>query len=121
VTINIQVTKAIIDQSFWKNLAADRVVSLGGVSAEQLASRLKQAIAKKEAMLPKATRLSLVLALDATRLPGLGFDDVVSRFLNEHGRWAGDLGFHAVYLVGPNQRLTARLDRPGVRPPLFLA
>lgn len=53
---------------------------------------------------------SVVLALDATQLPGLAFDAVVRRFQLDHGRWAAQAGYRAIWLVGPQVRLVWRLD-----------
>ena len=60
------------------------------------------------AVYPK--RSNLMLALDATRLPVLGFEDVVEEFQARFGTWIKSLGFEAVWLVGPQDSLTWRLD-----------
>jgi hypothetical protein len=55
-------------------------------------------------------RAQLVLALDADRLPALALEPVVREFRSRHGPWSAAQGFQQVWLVGPEARLTWRLD-----------
>jgi hypothetical protein len=48
--------------------------------------------------------------LDATRLPAHGFDAVVEAFRSRWGAWTKGLGFDEVWVVGPSESLTWRLD-----------
>jgi hypothetical protein len=81
-------------------------------SAAEAASILKAAVGMKASnrKIPTRDRADIVLALDATRLPGIAFDAVVEQFRNSHGAWATQQGFAAVWLVEPMPRLVWRLD-----------
>ena len=59
---------------------------------------------------PGQLRTKLLLALDATRLPGLAFDAIVREFLTVHRDSVRRYGFAAIWLVGPLVRLVWRLD-----------
>ena len=61
--------------------------------------------------IPQSSRCGLLLALDATRLPALGFDAVVEAFRNDWGLWTKSLGFDSVWLIGPSESMTWRLDK----------
>lgn len=110
----IQVVRAIVDPQFWQELSTSGKAQRCNVSTEQLAGLLRDAISKKAdaSRIPDALRQELHLALDATRLPGLAFDDVVAEFRNRYQAWTRSQGFAAVWLVGPNMDLTWRLDQP---------
>lgn len=110
--VSIQVIRAIADQELWKNLNLQGNIQELNVSKNQLICLIKDAIEKKasERSIPQSIRPSLTLALDATRLPVLGFEDVVERFQSQFGGWTKSLGFEAVWLVGPQDSLTWRLD-----------
>lgn len=106
--LSIQVVRAIVEQSLWEQLNLHRSVELSRVSKEQLVDQMKNAIESKAIKIPPPDRASLTLALDATRLPALGF--VVEEFRAQFGTWAKSLGFEAVWLVGPVESLCRRLD-----------
>lgn len=61
----------------------------------------------------KALLSQLVLALDASRLPGLAFDPIVRQFREREIVWAASHGFAAVWLVGQRRErygaLTVRM------------
>lgn len=110
--LSIQVTRAIADQELWKKLNLEGNYRHRNVSKNQLASHIKHAIEKKanDRAIPRTIRSSMILALDATRLAVLGFEDVVEEFQSQFGAWTRSLGFAAVWLVGPQDSLTWRLD-----------
>jgi hypothetical protein len=110
--LSIQVVRAIVDQSLWERLNQQGRAEELNVSEEQLVAQVKDAIQKKanDRAIPRAVRQSLTLAHDATRLPVLGFQDVVEEFQAQSGRWAKSLGFGAVWLLGPHDSLTWRFD-----------
>ena len=114
--LSIQVVRAIVDQSLWKQLNRQGSFEELNVSKGQLVGQMKDAIEKKanDRTIPRTVRQSLTLALDATRLPVLGFEDVVEEFQAQFGTWAKSLGFEAVWLVGPQDSLTWRLDNAGL-------
>lgn len=109
--LDVQVVRATISQSFWGTLgnsgSIDSTMAIASVVQE-----IEQAISLKnnERRIPSRQRADLVLALDATRLPGFGFDAVVQEFRTTRSSWVASLGFKSVWLVGPNPRLCWRLD-----------
>jgi hypothetical protein len=111
--LRIQVVRAIVDQELWQKCARARKIEGAGVSKEELARQMKAAIEAKADVrkIPVACRRGLVLALDANRLPVLGFDTVVEEFRSRFGGWTRALGFDSVWLVGPDAALTRRLDK----------
>lgn len=107
--VGIQVVRAFSEPKLWEELAASRHVQKD-IEVEIIAISLKKSIEKKAKSMPESRRAKLCLTLDATRLPGLGFDDVVEYFRNHHSPWARSFGFPSIWLVGPNTRLTWQLD-----------
>ena len=112
IAVQIQVVRAIVDPEFWKELSQSHIVRRKQ-GIDRLAYCLKESIEKKKQRTPAPRRGQLHIALDATRLPGLAFDVIVGYFQKHYGAWAGALGFSSIWLVGPNTRLTWRLDSKG--------
>jgi len=110
--LTIQVVRAVVDQRLWRQLRAVKEIRETAVTKGKLVAQLKGAIEFKadERRIPKMNRPSLMLAVDATRLPAHAFDDVVEGFHSKWGSWAKTLGFGSVWLVGPSVSLTWRLD-----------
>lgn len=106
----IQVVRADIRQSFWRRLAKTRRVEDGTLTTAQLVARLKDAVKLKERAIPPRDRRRLTLALDATWLPAYSMDAVVAEFRSQFGPWTRERGFDSVWVVGPSERLTRRLD-----------
>jgi hypothetical protein len=50
------------------------------------------------------------LALGADRLPALALEPVAAVLRTAHGPWTAAQGFQQVWFVGPDVRLTWRLD-----------
>lgn len=107
--LHIQVVRANVDTEFWKTLNLEGKIERKD-NSRALVEQIKSAIDAKAQKIPEASRLGLVLALDATRLPALGFDAVVEDFSSKWSAWASTLGFDSVWLVGPSESLTWRLD-----------
>ena len=107
----IQVVRANTDPNLWKALNTHKRVSQLQTPQMELADQLKQAIEKKANKIQLGLREGLMLALDATRLPALAFDEVVLLFERQFGLWAKSLGFEGIWLVGPVDELISRLDR----------
>ena len=105
----VQIVRAIVDTEFWKTLNLEGKIERNDYP-KALAEQIKSAIDAKARKIPKTSRRGLVLALDATRLPGLGFEAVVEDFRSRWGLWAETLGFDSVWLVGPLESLTWQLD-----------
>ena len=110
--LNIQVVRAIVDPEMWHSLAARGMLEKPKVEAEKIADLIADALGKKldPRKIPLPQRPALVLALDATRLPALAFDAVIDSFRERHGALVRGAGFRSVWLVGPSESLTKRLD-----------
>jgi len=110
--LNIQVVRAIVDAEMWQSLAARGILEKVKVEAEKVADLIADALGKKldPRKIPLPQRPGLVLALDATRLPALAFDPVIDSFRKRHGALVKGSGFRSIWLVGPSESLTKRLD-----------
>ena len=110
--LQIQVVRAITDSETWKMLAASGTLPKSAVGVDEAADLLANALQKKldPRRIPPKQRAALTLVLDATRLPALGFDSVVKRFRERHGARLRTAGFRDVWIVGPTESLTKRLD-----------
>lgn len=110
--LSIQVVRANVDPALWRTLNQTGRIEESGFAKEAVVEQIKAAIEAKatDRKLPARARDGLVLALDATRLPVSGFDAVVREFRSNWGDWAHKLGFDAVWLVGPLDSLSWRLD-----------
>jgi len=98
-----------VDTELWKTLNLEGKIERKENSTV-LAKQIKSAIEAKARKIPTASRPRLVLALDATRLPAMGFDAVVEDFRSKWSAWASKLGFGSIWLVGPSESLTWQLD-----------
>lgn len=108
-TLNVQVVRAMSEMKFWRKLASTLRHSQQ-LSRAEVFSSASAAIAKKAAKLPARQRAQLILALDADRLPALALEPVVNEFRARYGAWTAAQGFQEIWLVGPDARLTWRLD-----------
>lgn len=109
VVVDVQVTRALADESLM--LAVSRGTVLKTFSAGETADGLLQA-ARRKADPKKGSaraRRTLVLALDAGRLPHNILPDVLKACVGLRSEFAA-LGFKAVFLVGKNHERTYRLD-----------
>lgn len=106
----IQVVKAIESRDLWKAMALSGQFTISDTATEDICDQMAEAIRKKIRKIPLKQRRQLVLALDASRLPGLTFDSVVGGFRQRHGTLLNTSGFVAIWIVGPTESLTKRLD-----------
>lgn len=108
--LRIQVVRAVADRQYWQDLARQRELS-ESLLIEAAADRLKHAIEHKTGPdgIPPENRESLVLALDAGRVPALAFEEVAVGFRKAHGDWARGRGFQGIWVVGPDPRMIHRL------------
>jgi len=113
--VNIQVVRAIVDPSLWRMLNLTGAVSRE-IFVTEAVTAIKNAVELKasDRKIHSKDRCAITLVLDATRLPGLAFHDVVDRFRAVHGSWISELGFSAVWLVGPTSSLASRVDMPSL-------
>jgi len=107
--LKMQVTRATGDEKLWRPIGLGNKVTYTQKD-EAAIEELWKEIDRKQARLPASQRAELVLVLDATDTPGLAFSRVVTLFRNRHGAWAKNLGFKAVWLVGPEKSLVFRLN-----------
>ena len=110
--IGVQVVRAMTDPGFWRDLSRTGSVSRITLTPALAADALRTAITHK-ASIPSAQRPRLILALDALRIPALALAAVVEEFRSTHGAWCQQLGFRAIYVVGPDPSFVARLDSLG--------
>lgn len=110
-TLDVQVVRAIASQGLWRRLNFTGFLQ-SSLSPVEAVAEIRMAIEAKarDEKIPRQSRSRLVLALDATRLPGLTFDEIVHQFRLRHLDWVRTHGFAAVWLVGPVSRLVWRLD-----------
>jgi hypothetical protein len=110
--IEIQVIRASTRQDLWKNLSATGKIERQGIPINDLVLDIKTSIDKKasDRKIPISYRYSITLALDATRLPSHTLDRVVNQFRNDYSEYSKSLGFDSIWIVGPTESLTSRLD-----------
>jgi hypothetical protein len=95
----IQVVRAISDSSLYRQLAqqtAYRAVA----TVETLIAHLAASVDFKEKALGKIERASLVLALDANRLPAFSMTEVRTAVTDQLPTIVAETGFKEVWLVG---------------------
>lgn len=109
IILEVQVTRAVASPSLWKRLSHEGSVQ-STLDEAEAAEEIRDAIETKCRRIPEAIRSKLVLALDATRLPGLAFDSSVRMFRRKWAHWAASQGFASIWLVGPVSNLVWRLD-----------
>jgi len=105
----VQVVRAMTNSDFWKGLAKTGRISRLPLTVSVAVEALKKAVEHK-GTIPQEQRSSLVLALDALRIPALALGVVVDEFRVSWGDWARSLGFRGVFVVGPDPSFVARLD-----------
>lgn len=110
--LRIQVVRACVDRTLWEELNTTHKVEKQDIDVAKLTELLIEAISKKanNRRIPEASRQTLYLALDATRLPGFAFDDTAANLRSVHRTWIKTRGFKAVWVVGPSFDLTWRVD-----------
>jgi hypothetical protein len=106
----IQVVRAIVDPVIWRSLASSGTLNKTNIAIEELTDSMADALKKKRDKIPPKQRSELVLALDSTHLPVLAFPCVVDCFHGRHGSTVAGSGFRSVWIVGPTESLTRRLD-----------
>lgn len=106
----IQVVRAIEDRDVWSAMAKSGRLTFSHTAIDDICKLLAKAVQKKINGIPPRQRPELVLALDANRLPALLFDSVVETFRNEYRTTLITSGFASIWIVGPSESLTRRLD-----------
>jgi hypothetical protein len=110
--LSTQVVRAIVDPEMWQTLATSGTLAKSEAAIEEVADLMADALQKKldPRKIPFKQRSGMVLALDATRLPALALDSVVKIFQGRHRASLTCTGFQSVWIVGPTESLTKRLD-----------
>ena len=105
-TLQIQVTTT--ERKAWKQLA-----DVPSIERSTANDAVVEAI--RASIENKATQADrhVVLALDATDSVRAAFRSVAGKFREQHGRWAAEIGFQEIWLVGPAVGLVHRLDAEG--------
>lgn len=111
----VQVVSVHPDPSLWRALR--RILRIAARYApEEAADSARAAIDKKARRHSARDRAGLILALDAIDLPSHAYEPAVWAFRARNGAWATQLGFRAIWLVGPDPELTWQLDGATSRP-----
>jgi hypothetical protein len=105
--LQVQVTR--VEHGAWVEVArTGRAESVE--TDERRAAAIRDAITKKSARIPPRQRAELVLVLDAIRTPGYLRSTVIEVFRAHYGDQARNLGYIAIWLVGPTAALTNQLS-----------
>jgi hypothetical protein len=105
--LKIQVTR-IAGEKTWRDLANSGRFD-DAHSILEAVSELRKAIRRKE-LIPPCQRKDLVLALDAIDTTEYALRPVVESFRNQYRSEVQGLGFQAIWVVGPLETMTLRLD-----------
>jgi len=106
-TMKMQVTR-LLDQSTFKKLA-NRGQCSDEFSGQQMADQLSAAIESKANKFADQHRSSIVLVLDGRHAPHV-LPKFLDKFCDDNSEAVRDLGFEAVWIVGPTSELIRRLD-----------
>jgi hypothetical protein len=105
--LQVQVTR--VEHGAWEEVArTGRAESVE--TDERRAAAIWDAITKKSTRIPPRQRAQLVLVLDAIRTPGYLRSTVIEVFQAQYGDLATNLGYIAIWLVGPTATLTHQLS-----------
>lgn len=104
--LNLQITRAYNDPFFWKSVHPSKSTNREATVGEYV-QEIRNAIEKKAKRTPQKSEI--VLVLDAIETAH-SFEKVSESFRKQNGAWVRQLGFEAVWLVGPTAALTHRLD-----------
>lgn len=110
--IEIQIIRASTDQELWKRLATKGQINNERVPINEIISDIMITIKTKgnEQTIPSNIRQSITLALDANRLSAYTLDDIINKFHKTYGKEVKSFGFNSIWIVGPIEALTHRLD-----------
>ena len=108
--IKVQVVRAIVDPKLYRELATAKSAVEVYLDPEEIAGRMFDAVMKKAEHYPVQLRRELVLALDAMRVSVCAMSSVIEVYRCNFGQRTRNLGFMEVWLVGPVDSMTQRLD-----------
>jgi hypothetical protein len=102
--LRVQVTRPKMPDGFWEGIVAGPNVPPR--PTQEAARALWDAIENKRPPKPE----NVVLAINAIRTPWFIQTSIVEAFRRHHGQDARQVGFREIWVVGPNETLTERLD-----------
>lgn len=103
-SLRVQVTR--VERKAWAEMARNGSAESTETNEQRADAIIAAVMAKR---LPPQQRRQLVLALDAVRTPAYVRSDVVDVFRDKYGSAAAQLGYQAIWLVGPSATLTVKL------------
>ena len=109
--LNIQVTR--VERSIWKDLAEQGIASREP-AVESVVDKIRTVIIEKSKTIPDHEIAKLVLALNALETPVYAFERVVNDFRSKYGSSVKSFGSLSIWVVGPTESLTYRLDKKQV-------
>jgi hypothetical protein len=104
--LKIQHTQADESQDLWSGLRRREPFELSDASISHGLEAIRASIERKRTRASADT----VLALDASLTPWLSMERFAADFRRELGSWATQIGFAAIWVVGPTPRSCHRLD-----------
>ena len=105
----IQVTRAVSNQDTWRQLGQLGSVAIT-TTIERAADDLLACTRAKVRGVPRDQLSGIVLALDAMDTASHALKSVVADFRERHSPTARALGFKAIWVVGPLESQTSRID-----------
>jgi hypothetical protein len=106
--LHIQVTRAL-EERLWRLLANEGKAGEEHITVKEAADDLWHAIEKKKDYGDKG---NIILAIDARDTPGHALQVVVESCWQRHKMEIRELGFKAIWVVGPIEELIIQLDCP---------
>lgn len=109
MVLSVQVTRAVSNQDTWQQLGqSGNVASITTIenAADDLLARARE----KARGVPRVQLSEIVLALDAMDTAGHTLKAVVNEFWKRHSATVRALGFKAIWIIGPLENQTSRLD-----------
>lgn len=108
--LNIQVTHAVSDQNTWRQLGQMRRVTVT-TTVQNAADDLLHRARDKSRKASRNQLANTILAIDAMDTASHSLRIVINEFRQRHGSALRQLGFQEVWVVGPLEELTERLDQ----------
>ena len=105
--LQVQVTR--VERAIWEQVARTGRAEMTR-TVTQAADAIWDAISRKSTKIPPRQRQDLLLALDALGAPAFPLLPVASEFRTRYSAQAAALGYKSIWLVGPAEDWTHRLD-----------
>jgi hypothetical protein len=108
--LKIQVTRSESNQNYWRDLSKFGFAKHAYKTRCELLDTLKSSIHEKSQKYPAETKKDLLLVLDANETASHALEKIVNDFRLNYGKWASEQGFLSIWVVGPNSKLTHKLN-----------